>query len=270
MASGRSGKTGSRGSGSSVTGTCSVFGEGSDGEDFDALAVFERVEADAGDAVEAVVPVETREPVIGIEDRFADAAEVDRAPERLGVGRLQVDGHSQGVGSYRNTGRLCGIVVVVGDVRPPGAELGGRRLDVDAGFAGAEPVLEGRHGCGIGGHGPEDGVEGSPVHVGEEGGFDDFLACGQDELEVGAIVDVDACGPLGRNERAKVGKIEVKGEAVEVHVGVAKIVAAVLEHPDPQAAPGFDADGLAEEVAAFEQLALGGESGRPSSMTCSG
>ena len=242
--------------GGAIPGGVAVLGEAACRHDLDMAAIDRGFEADPGYAIQAVIPVEAFEAVIGTENASVEAGPGDGARERLGVGRFEAVGHSEAVGGCRNGGGLSAVVVELRDVRAPGTECGGRRFDVDAGLAGLEPVLEGRHRSRLRRHGPEDRVQGCLAHFDEERRFDDFLACGQDELQFGAVVDINADGPVGGCQRGEAGESEMQDETVEVQVGVVEGVAAVSEDADAQAPPGLDADGPAEEVAPFQLLSF--------------
>ena len=152
---------------------------------------------DVAHAVEPVVPGIAFEAAVGLEQTVGDAGPFGGAAERLGLGRLGVAGHHQR--AIADGGTLRGLLPVldVGMAGAPGAELGRRCCDVDVGLVRALAVLEGGARVRIGGHGAVDGETGGLAHLGKERGLDGFLAGGQHQLQIGAVVDIGGDRPLG-------------------------------------------------------------------------
>ena len=158
-------------------------------------------------------------------------------PERLGERRFVVEGDEQRGGAERSSAGMFGVAVLVRDIGAPGVQVRWRRRDVDAGLSGGGPCLVGRPGIGMGGHGAVDGVPAGLFHPWHERCRDEFLAGGEDEFQLGAVLDVDTNRPVRTADGGFMRQAGLDRVAVKVDDGLVVGAAAVREDADPDAFP---------------------------------
>ena len=186
---------------------------------------------DAGEARERVVPGITLET-------------------RLGVGL-----HHQRAGTHRRKGGPLVPIVRVGDGGTPGAQFGGRHGHLDPGLFRPVPVGPGNPRSWIGlRHGAVDGKPRGLAHLFQKRCFHRFLSRGQDQLQIGAGVDVGARRPGAAFHRVDLGQAHRQGQAMEVDVGDAVARMAVLEDAEHEAFPWFHMERAVEKGAALDGL----------------
>ena len=116
--------------------------------------------------------------------------------ERLGLGRLGVGLHYQSVGTHRRKGGPLVPIVRVGDGRTPGMQLGGRLGHFDPGLFRLVPVGPGKPRSRIClRHGAVDGKPRGLARLFQKRRLHRFLPRRQDQLQIGAGVDVGPCRP---------------------------------------------------------------------------
>ena len=166
--------------------------------------------------------------------------------------------HHQHVRAGRGKLRRVAPFVDVRRSRAPGAEHGGRRRDVDAGFVRPRPVLEGGPRRGIGRHRAVDCETGGLAHLLEKGVLHRLLAGRQHQFEVRAIVHVGEDGPGRAVDGLDRGQADGEGQAEETEVRVPVAGAAVAEDTEHEAAPWLRMDRTVEEGAARQIFQAGG------------
>ena len=199
----------------------------------------------SGDARERVVPgitLETRlggeQPERGLRSAL-ESGKAEGAMERLGLGRLGVGLHHQRAGTHRRKGGPLVPIVRVGDGGTPGPQLGGRHGHLDPGLFRLVPVGPGNPRGRVGlRHGAVDGKPRGLAHLFQKRGLHRFLSRGQDQLKIGAGVDVGPCRPDAAFHRVDLGQAHRQGQAVEVDVGDAVARMAVLEDAEHEAVAG--------------------------------
>ena len=213
-----------------------------------------------------VVPGITFEPRLGgeqLERAFRSALEPGKAKgamERLGLGRLGVGLHYQSVGTHRRKGGPLVPIVGVGDTGTPGTQLGGRLGQFDPSLFRPVPVGPGNPRSRIGlRHGAVDGKPRSLAHLFQKRGLHRFLSRGQDQLKIGAGVDVGPCRPDAAFHRVDLGQTHRQSQAMEVDVGNAVARMAVLEDAEHEALPWFHMERAVQEGAAFDGLSADGD-----------
>ena len=179
--------------------------------------------------------------------------------ERLGLGRLGVGLHHQRVGTYRRKGGPLVPIVGVGDTGTPGTQLGGRLGHLDSRLFRLVPVGPGKPRSRIGlRHGAVDGKPRGLAHLFQKRGLQRLFPRRQDQLQIGAGVDVGPCRPDAAFHGVDLGQAHRQGQAVEVDVGDAVARMAVLEDPEHEALPWFHMERAIEEGAALDNLAVDG------------
>ena len=108
-------------------------------------------------------------------------------------------------------------------------------------------------------HGAVDGKPRGLAHLFQKRGLHRFLSRGQDQLQIGAGVDVGPCRPDAAFHRVDLGQAHRQGQAVEVDVGNAVARMAVLEDAEHEAFPWFHMERAVEEGAALDGLAVDGD-----------
>ena len=151
-------------------------------------------------------------------------------------------------------------IVGVGDGGPPGAQFGGRLGHLDPGLFRLVPVGPGNPRGRIGlRHGAVDGKPRGFAHLFQKRGLHRFLSRGQDQLQIGARVDVGPCRPDAAFHGVDLGQAHRQGQAMEVDVGDAVARMAVLEDAEHEALPWFHMERAVEEGAALDGLAVDGD-----------
>ena len=179
--------------------------------------------------------------------------------ERLGLGRLGVGLHHQCVGAYACEGGPLVPIVRVGDGGTPGTQFGGRLGHLDPGLFRLVPVGPGNPRGRIGlRHGAVDGKPRGLAHLFQKRGLHRFLSRGQDQLQIGARVDVGPRRPDAAFHGVDLGQAHRQGQAMEVDVGDAVARMAVLEDAEHEALPWFHMERAIEEGAALDNLAVDG------------
>ena len=220
------------------------------------LAVVGDPGVDAGDAVEAVIPLVAFEAPVGLEDPLRQAGSLGRAPQRLRLGGLGIAVHDERIGAGRRGLRRLPPVVDVGDGGTPGTEhLRGRR-EADAGVARPRPVGERGTRLGVGGHGAVDRQAGGLAHLPQKRILHRFAAGGQHEFESGAVHDVGADGPDGAVNGLDRGQAHGHRQPEEVEVGLKVVLPAVPVDAEGESVPCLGMDGAVEEGPAFQRLAF--------------
>ena len=139
-------------------------------------------------------------------------------------------------------------------------QLGGRLGHLDPGLFRLVPVGPGNPRGRIGlRHGAVDGKPRGLAHLFQKRGLHRFLSRGQDQLQIGAGVDVGPCRPDAAFHGVDLGQAHRQGQAMEVDVGDAVARMAVLEDPEHEALPWFHMERAIEEGAALDGLAVDGD-----------
>ena len=180
--------------------------------------------------------------------------------ERLGLGRLGVGLHHQRVGTHGRKGRPLVPIVGVGDGGTPGAQFGGRLGHLDPGLFRLVPVGPGNPRGRIGlRHGAVDGKSRSLAHLFQKRCLHRFLSRRQDQLQIGAGVDVGPRRPDAAFHGVDLGQAYRQGQAMEVDVGDAVARMPVLEDAEDEALPWFHMERTIEKGTAFDNLAVDGD-----------
>ena len=180
--------------------------------------------------------------------------------ERLGLGRLGVGLHHQCVGAYACEGGPLVPIVGIGDTGTPGTQLGGRLRHFDSRLFRLVPVGPGKPRSRIClRHGAVDGKPRGLAHLFQKRRLHRFLPRRQDQLQIGARVDVGSCRPDAAFHRVDLGQAHRQGQAVEVDVGNAVARMAVLEDAEHEALPWFHMERAIEKGTAFDNLAVDGD-----------
>ena len=107
-------------------------------------------------------------------------------------------------------------------------------------------------------HGAVDGKSRSLAHLFQKRCLHRFLSRGQDQLKIGAGVDVGPCRPDATFHRVDLGQAHRQGQAVKVDVWDAVARMAVLEDAEDESFPWLGMERAIEEGAALDNLAVDG------------
>ena len=142
----------------------------------------------------------------------------------------------------------------------PGAQLGGRLGDLDPRLIRLVPVGPGNPRGWIGlRHGAVDGKPRGLAHLFQKRGLHRLFPRRQDQLQIGAGVDVGPRRPDAAFYRVDLGQAHRQGQAMEVDVGDAVARMAVLEDAEHEAFPWFHMERAIEKGTAFDNPAVDGD-----------
>ena len=97
------------------------------------------------------------------------------------------------------------------------------------------------------------------AHLFQKWGLHRFLSRGQDQLEIGAGVDVGPCRPDAAFHGVDLGQAHRQGQAVKVDVGNAVARMPVLEDAEDEALPWLHMECAVKKGAALDGLVADGD-----------